>query len=88
MLALRSDLAELSSRFADELDQLQTDFMLLAATGAEEAIVLVLRFTAAPPASVPESAQYGPSPSAAQLNSRQNGLAVNPHRNSAASRRA
>ncbi|MGY4647377.1 Rv1355c family protein [Mycobacterium sp. URHB0021] len=48
-----ADLAELSSRFADELDQLQSDFMRMAGTDADEAIVLVLRFTAAPSASVP-----------------------------------
>ena len=48
-----ADLAELSSGFADELDQLQSDFIRMVGTDAEEAIVLVLRFTAAPSASVP-----------------------------------
>jgi hypothetical protein len=39
-------------RFADELDRLQSDFMRLTATDPEEAIVLVLRFSTAPPPSV------------------------------------
>jgi hypothetical protein len=46
------DLTKLSSSFADELGQLQSDFVRLVATDSGEAIVLVLRFTAAPPASV------------------------------------
>ncbi|WP_319455370.1 MULTISPECIES: Rv1355c family protein [unclassified Mycobacterium] len=48
-----ADLNELSERFADELGQLQGDFVRLTGIDPEEAIVLVLRFTAAPPASVP-----------------------------------
>jgi hypothetical protein len=48
-----ADLNEMSERFADELAQLQGDFVRLTAIDPEEAIVLVLRFTAAPPASVP-----------------------------------
>ena len=54
-----ADLAELSPGFADELDQLQSDFMRLAATDPDEAIVLVLRFTTAPPASVPSRRSPG-----------------------------
>jgi hypothetical protein len=54
-----ADLAELSPGFADELDQLQSDFMRLAATDADEAIILVLRFTTAPPASVPSRRSPG-----------------------------
>ncbi len=48
-----ADLAEMSPDFTDELDRLQSDFTRLAAADTDEAIVLVLRFTAAPPASVP-----------------------------------
>jgi len=48
-----ADLHELSEPFADELGQLQGDFVRLLGIDPEEAIVLVLRFTAAPPASVP-----------------------------------
>jgi molybdopterin/thiamine biosynthesis adenylyltransferase len=47
------DLNDLSPPFADELGQQQSDFVRLTATRPEESIVLVLRFTAAPPASVP-----------------------------------
>jgi hypothetical protein len=47
------DLTKLSSSFADELGQLQSAFVRLIATDSEEAIVLVLRLTSAPPASVP-----------------------------------
>jgi molybdopterin/thiamine biosynthesis adenylyltransferase len=48
-----ADLNELSAGFASELEQLQSDFVRLTATDPEESIVLVLRFTTAPPASVP-----------------------------------
>ena len=48
-----ADLNELSAGFADELGQLQSDFARLTATDPEESIVLALRFTTAPPASVP-----------------------------------
>lgn len=48
----RADLHELSARFADELGQLQSDFARMTETGADEAIALVLRFAAVPPASV------------------------------------
>jgi molybdopterin/thiamine biosynthesis adenylyltransferase len=48
-----ADLTELSAGFADELGQLQNHFVRLTGTDPEEAIVLVLRLTAAPPASVP-----------------------------------
>ena len=48
-----ADLNELSAGFACELGQLQSDFVRLTATDPEESIVLVLRFTTAPPASVP-----------------------------------
>lgn len=47
-----ADLNELSAGFAGELEQLQSDFARLTATDPEESIVLVLRFTTAPPASV------------------------------------
>jgi hypothetical protein len=47
-----ADLNELSEPFADELGQLQGDFVRLTGIDPEEAIVLVLRFTAAPPTSV------------------------------------
>jgi hypothetical protein len=47
------ELTTLSLRFADELHRLQSDFMRLTATDpAEEAIALVLRFSAASPPSV------------------------------------
>lgn len=46
------DLTKLSSSFADELGQLQSAFVHLAEVDADEAIVLVLRFTDAPPASM------------------------------------
>ena len=48
-----ADLNELSAAFAGELGQLQSDFVRLTATDPEESIVLVLRFTTAPRASVP-----------------------------------
>jgi molybdopterin/thiamine biosynthesis adenylyltransferase len=48
-----ADLNELSAAFAGELEQLQSDFVRLTATNPEESIVLALRFTTAPPASVP-----------------------------------
>jgi molybdopterin/thiamine biosynthesis adenylyltransferase len=48
-----ADLEELSATFADELRQQKSDFARLSAIHPEESIVLVLRFTAAPPASVP-----------------------------------
>jgi hypothetical protein len=48
-----ADLNELSTGFASELAQLQSDFVHLTAIDPEESIVLVLRFTTAPPASVP-----------------------------------
>jgi molybdopterin/thiamine biosynthesis adenylyltransferase len=47
-----SDLQEMSGAFADELRQQQSDFARLAATRPEESVVLMLRFTAAQPASV------------------------------------
>lgn len=47
-----SDLHAMSASFADELRQQQSDFARLAATRPDESIVLILRFTAAPPASV------------------------------------
>lgn len=47
------DLTTLSPDFANELGQLQSDFVNLTATDSREAIVLVLRLTTAPPASVP-----------------------------------
>lgn len=47
-----ADLGELSAGFADELGRLQDDFVRLTATDPGESIVLVLRFTTAPPASV------------------------------------
>ena len=49
----KADLNELSAAFADELEQQQSDFEHFAATQPDESIVLVLRFTDAPPASVP-----------------------------------
>ncbi len=48
-----ADLKELSAGFAGELGQLQRDFVRLTATDPGESVVLVLRFTTAPPASVP-----------------------------------
>ncbi|MGO8936895.1 MAG: Rv1355c family protein [Mycobacterium sp.] len=48
-----ADLNELSAGFSSELGQLQSDFVRLTATHPEESIALVLRFTTAPPASVP-----------------------------------
>ncbi|MCW2661775.1 MAG: hypothetical protein JWP83_2927 [Mycobacterium sp.] len=48
-----ADLNELSAGFVGELEQLQSDFVRLTATDPEESIVLVMRFTIAPPASVP-----------------------------------
>jgi len=48
-----TDLNELSVGFAGELQRLQSDFVRLTATDPEESIVLVLRLTTAPPASVP-----------------------------------
>lgn len=48
-----ADLGELSPGFAGELGRLQSDFACLAAIDPDQAIVLVLRFTAAPPASTP-----------------------------------
>ncbi|MCV7377850.1 hypothetical protein BST11_19710 [Mycobacterium alsense] len=47
-----SDLRAMSPAFAGELRQQQSDFVRLAATRPDESIVLILRFTAAPPASV------------------------------------
>jgi molybdopterin/thiamine biosynthesis adenylyltransferase len=47
-----AELNELSAGFAGELEQLQSDFVRLTATEPEESIVLVLRLTSAPPASV------------------------------------
>ncbi|OBK46613.1 Rv1355c family protein [Mycobacterium sp. 1081908.1] len=46
------DLTKLSFSFADELGQLQSAFADLAGTDSGEAIVLVLRFTSGPPASM------------------------------------
>lgn len=76
-----ADLSELSTGFAGELGQLQSDFVHLTAIDPEESIVLVLRFTTAPPASVPSRR------SLSRVGS-QNGFAVNPQRNKADSRRA
>lgn len=47
-----ADLHELSADFAGELERLQDDFVRLTATDPDESIVLVLRLTTAPPASV------------------------------------
>ena len=49
----RADFDKLSPRFADQLTQLQSDFRGLAGIPSEESIVLVLRLTVGPPASVP-----------------------------------
>jgi molybdopterin/thiamine biosynthesis adenylyltransferase len=46
-----ADLKELSAGFADELGQLQSDFVRLTAIDPEESVVLVLRLTTAPPPS-------------------------------------
>ena len=46
-----TDLNELSAGFADQLKNLQDDFVRLTATAPDESIVLVLRLTTAPPAS-------------------------------------
>ena len=48
----RAELDALSPGFADELEQLQSEFDRLAGTSGEESVVLVLRLTSAPPASV------------------------------------
>ncbi|CAA0137365.1 Uncharacterised protein [Mycolicibacterium vanbaalenii] len=48
-----ADLKELSAPFAEELGQLQRDFLRLTATDPGDAVVLVLRLTEAPPPSVP-----------------------------------
>jgi hypothetical protein len=48
-----ADLNELSAAFANELEQLQSDFVRLTATDPDESMVLAMRFTTAPPASVP-----------------------------------
>lgn len=47
-----AELHELSAGFADELARLQDDFVRLTSTAPDESIVLALRLTAAPPASV------------------------------------
>jgi hypothetical protein len=49
----RADFDKLSPRFADQLTQLQSDFRGLAGIPSEDSIVLVLRLTVGPPASVP-----------------------------------
>jgi hypothetical protein len=46
-----ADLNELSTAFAGELAQLQSDFVRLIAIDPEESVVLVLRLTTAPPPS-------------------------------------
>jgi molybdopterin/thiamine biosynthesis adenylyltransferase len=46
------DFRKLSTRFADELEQLQTEFRLLARIPAGAALVLVLRFSVSGPTSV------------------------------------
>ncbi|WIM85717.1 Rv1355c family protein [Candidatus Mycobacterium wuenschmannii] len=47
----REEFTALSPRYADELLSLYRDFMKLTATGDDEALVLVLRFSEAPPPS-------------------------------------
>lgn len=49
----RAEFDQLSPQFADELMQLERNFRALADITKDEAAVLLLRFTAAPPASVP-----------------------------------
>lgn len=49
----RAEFDQLSPQFADELMQLERNFRALAEITKDEAAVLLLRFTAAPPASVP-----------------------------------
>ncbi len=49
----RTEFDELSPQFADELTQLQRDFQALADIPSDRSAVLVLRFTAGPPTSVP-----------------------------------
>lgn len=49
----RADFEELSPRFGEELMQLDREFRGLADIPAEQSTVLLLRFTAGPPASVP-----------------------------------
>ncbi|OBJ17001.1 Rv1355c family protein [Mycobacterium colombiense] len=48
----QTEFGELSTQFANELTQLQRDFRGLAGIPSEHSAVLVLRFTAGPPASV------------------------------------
>ena len=48
-----ADLEELSARFAEDLAELQSDFLKLTATDPRDAVVLVLRLTEAPPPSFP-----------------------------------
>lgn len=49
----RAEFDQLSPQFAGELMQLERNFRALADITKDEAAVLLLRFTAAPPASVP-----------------------------------
>ncbi|OMC29100.1 Rv1355c family protein [Mycobacterium colombiense] len=53
-----TEFGELSIQFANELTQLQRDFRGLAGIPSEHSAVLVLRFTAGPPASVPSRRDF------------------------------
>ncbi|OMC26804.1 hypothetical protein A5739_19265 [Mycobacterium colombiense] len=53
-----TEFGELSTQFANELTQLQRDFRGLAGIPSEHSAVLVLRFTAGPPASVPSRRDF------------------------------
>jgi molybdopterin/thiamine biosynthesis adenylyltransferase len=55
----RADLEELSPPFADELEQLRTDFRRVAAISEEESMALVLRFAVGPQASVQSRRSVG-----------------------------
>lgn len=53
-----TEFGELSTQFANELKQLQRDFRGLTGIPSEHSAVLVLRFTAGPPASVPSRRNF------------------------------
>ncbi|OBI99602.1 Rv1355c family protein [Mycobacterium sp. 1465703.0] len=54
----QAEFDDLSAQFADELAQLQRDFRGLAGIPSEHSAVLILRFSAGPPASVPSRRSF------------------------------
>jgi hypothetical protein len=54
----QAEFDDLSAQFADELAQLQRDFRDLAGIPPEHSAVLILRFSAGPPASVPSRRSF------------------------------